>query len=219
MNLVYLKAAAIAAVGALTVTSAQISAKADVEFQERGSVGYLISHRLRPGDEEAVQEFLDRPRATPLRVVYMDSRGGQPRVGMAIGQMIRERGLDTGFHVGGGRKCVSACTAMFLGGVHRYYLGGGGVRDGVETKVGLGFHTPKHPTAEGEDTMNEYYRSMGAPGTTALRYHNYARENLDEPFEGVGPRGRRPMYFTGARTAIRAGVATSTSAPRGLRDY
>lgn len=215
----YLKAAAIAAMGVLTMPLAHTSAKADVEFRERGSVGYLISHRLRPGDEEAVQEFLDRPRATPLRVVYLDSRGGQPRVGMAIGQMIRERGLDTGFHVGGGRKCVSACTAMFLGGVHRYYLGANGVRDGVETQVGLAFHTPRHPTAEGEDTMTEYYRSMGAPGAAALRYHNYPREALDQPFEGVGPRGRRPMYFTGARTAVQSGVATSTSAPRGLRDY
>ena len=213
MKLLPLKAAAFVAVGVLTMSAA----RADVEFQERGPVAYLNSHRLQPGDEETVQEFLDSPRAQSLRIIYMNSLGGNPRVGMAIGEIIRQRGLDTGFHVGHGR-CVSACTAMFLGGVHRYYLGAEHVHDGVETHVGLAFHMPRHPTPEGEDVMNGYFRSMGAPGTTNLRYKVYPRESLDEPFEGVGPRGRRALFFAGGRTALKAGVATGTSAPPGLRD-
>ena len=209
-----MKAAFAAAVGVLAVSSA----RADVEFEQRGSVAYLHSHRIRPGDEEQVRAFLEGPQGQGVRIIYMDSRGGNPEAAMAIGQMIRERGIDTGFHPRGDNRCVSACTAMFLGGVHRYYVGGERVRDAANTRVGLGFHMPRQPTAEGEDTMNSYYRAMGAPGASALRYHIYPRESLDQPYEGVGPQNRRVMYFTGSRTAVRAGVATGTSAPRGERD-
>ena len=69
---------------------------------------------------------------------------------------------------------------------------------------------PNNPTPEGEDTMNEYYRSMGAPGATSLRYHIYPHETLDQPYEGVGPRNARVMYFTGSRTAVRAGQTDLT---------
>ena len=205
-----------AALAALVGSAAVSSAQADVQFEQRGAVAYLHSQHLRPGDEEQVREFLDS--AQGVRIVYMDSRGGNPRAAMAIGQMIRERGLDTGFNPSHGSRCASACTAMFMGGVRRYYLGGEHVRDAANSRVGLGFHMPRHPTQEGEDTMNEYYRSMGAGGATALRYHIYSRDSLDQPYQGVGPRNTRVMYFAGSRTAVRTGVATGTSAPAGERD-
>lgn len=210
MNLLSLKAAALAAIGVLAVSSA----RADVQLDERGPVGYLTSFHLRPGDEEAVQDFLDRPRAQPLRIIYLDSRGGNPQVGVAIGRMIRERGLDTGFHAGRGR-CVSACTSIFLGGVHRYYLGGEGIADGAGTRLGLGFHPPRNPQPGNEEMVNGYYQEMGVPGASGLRYRLYPRESLDEGFDGPG---KRTLFFAGSRTAVRAGVATGTSVPPGLRD-
>ena len=209
-----LRLAALAAVGVLSVSAA----KADVEFERRGQVAYLHSHRIRPGDEEQVRAFLDGPEGQGVRIIYFDSRGGNPPAAMAIGQLIRERGLDTGFHPRDGNKCASACTDMFMGGVHRYYVGGGRVRDAANTRVGLGFHMPNEPTQEGEETANAYYRAMGAPGATSLRYHIYPRETLDQPYEGVGRRNARVMYFTGSRTAVRTGVATGVSAPSGERD-
>ena len=148
----------------------------------------------------------------------MDSRGGNQRVAMAIGQAIRARGLDTGFNPRGGSRCVSACTAMFLGGVRRYYVGGEHIRDAANTRYGLGFHPSKHPTPELEDSVNNYFETMGGPRAAALRYKIYPRDQLDQPFEGVGRRGGRVMYFTGSRTAVRTGVATGTMAPRGERD-
>lgn len=210
MKLLPWKAAACLVAGVVSVSAA----KADVQFEERGSVGYLISRHLRPGDEEAFREFLDRPRAQPLRIIYLDSRGGNPQVGVEIGRMIRERGLDTGFHYGHGR-CVSACTSIFLGGVHRYYVGGERVRDGAGTRQGLGFHPPRNPRPGNEEMINGYYQEMGAPGTARLRYKIYPRESLDEGFEGPG---KRTLYFTGSHTAVRAGVATGTYAPPGERD-
>ncbi len=210
MNRSALKAAALVAFGVLAASTA----KADIQFDERGSVGYLTSFHLRPGDEEAFAEFLDRPRPQPLRIIYMNSRGGNPQVGMAIGRMIRERGLDTGFHVGRGR-CVSACTAMFLGGVHRYYLGGEHVQDAAGSRVGLGFHPPRNPQPGDEEVMNGYYREMGAPGATGLRYRLYPRDSI---YGGWDEPGKRTLFFTGSRSAVRAGVATGTSVPPGLRD-
>ena len=59
---------------------------------------------------------------------------------------------------------------------------------------------------------------MGAPGQTRLRYHLYPRDRLDEPYQGVGPRDVRVLYFTGSRTAMRAGVATGTNPPPGEHD-
>lgn len=203
-------AVALAAVGILSASAAV----ADVQLDERGPVGYLSSFHLRPGDEQAVEEFLDRPRAQPLRILYLDSRGGNPGVGVAIGRLIRERGLDTGFDVRRGR-CVSACTTMFLGGVHRYYLGGEGVRDGAGTRVGLGFHPPRNPRPGNEEMLNAFYQEMGTPGAARLRYKLYPRESLDQGFEGPG---KRTLFFAGGRTAVRSGVATSTSVPPGLRD-
>jgi hypothetical protein len=205
--------------GALAAAACVVAispASADVEFEQRGTVGYLHSQHLRPGDEEQVRAYLDG--AQGLRIIYFDSRGGNPQAAMAIGQMIRERGLDTGFDPRSGSRCVSACTAMFMGGVRRYYVGGEHIRDAANSRRGLGFHMPRHPTPEGEDAMNGYYAAMGAPGATNLRYHIYPRDSLDQPFEGVGPRGTRMMYFTGSRTAVRAGVATGTVAPPDERD-
>ncbi len=213
MNSIYVKAAASAVVGLFAIGTA----KADVEFDRHGAVAHLYSQHLRPGDEETVREYLEGPDAQGLRIIYLDSRGGNPQAAMAIGQMIRERGLDTGFDARRG-KCVSACTAMFMGGVRRYYLGGENIRDAANSRLGLGFHPPKHPSAEGEDVMNGYYAQMGARGATALRYHIYSRSSLDQPFEGTGPRGIRKMYFTGSRTAVRTGVATGTAAPAGERE-
>ena len=70
-----LQAVALVAFGSLALAN---TAKADIQFDERGSVGYLTSFHLRPGDEQSFAEFLDRPRPQPLRIIYMNSRGGNP---------------------------------------------------------------------------------------------------------------------------------------------
>lgn len=203
MRRVLIKAALVLA----TVTAAS-AAYADVEMSERGSVAYLSSERLQPGDAETFAAFLDQPRAQPVRIVYLNSRGGNTRVAVEIGRMIRERGLDTGFHVGRGR-CVSACTTIFLGGVHRYYIGSNGVADGAATRLGLGFH-PSSGGDGAEDMIGQYYQEMGVPGALSLRYRL-------TPRGGDGP---RTLFFAGGRSALQAGVATSTSEPpeSALRD-
>lgn len=199
-----------AALAALALSATASAAKADISFRVRGPVLYLSSHRLQPGDGMEFAAFLDQPRRVPIRIVYMNSNGGNTQVAIRIGQMIRERGLDTGFHVGHGR-CVSACTTMFVGGVHRYYIGGRAVADGVATRRGLGFHPSGAPQAE--ERINDYYQRMGVPGAANLRYRIYSP---DEAMGGI--EGPRRLFFAGGNSAVRSGVATSTLPPRSLRD-
>lgn len=202
----FLVKAALTGVAVVAATAAQ----ADIQIRVRGNVAYLSSHRLMRGDAMEFAAFLQQPEASRVRVVYLNSKGGNTQVAMRIGQMIRERGLDTGFDARRAR-CVSACTTMFVGGVNRYYVGGNGVRDGIGTRHGLGFH-PSNGGQMNEGRVNEYYERMGVPGASALRYRVYSRDSVER---GMGP---RRMYFAGGNSALRAGVATSTYAPRGLRD-
>lgn len=60
--------------------------------------------------------FVAALRANPdLRTVVLDSPGGHYAVGLRMGRMIRERGLDTVTT----EMCGSACTYAFIGGDHR----------------------------------------------------------------------------------------------------
>ena len=180
-------------------------ASADVQLTERGPVAHLTSHRILPGDAVALQEFLQRPRAEPLRIIYLDSRGGSTQVALRMARMIHEQGLDTAFHVGRAH-CASECTTLFAAGNHRYYIGGAHVRDGIGTRYGLGFH-PSSGGQMAEDRVNEFYEQAGIPGAAQLRYRLYPRGTVNPEM------GRREMFFASGRAAIAAGVATSLSEP------
>jgi hypothetical protein len=194
----------VAALGLLGWSAAP-AARADVQLTERGPVAYLTSHVIRPGDAMVLQEFLARPRPEPLRIIYLDSRGGRTIVALRMAKMIHDQGLDTAFHVGRAH-CASECTTLFAGGIHRYYIGGAQVRDGVNTRHGLGFH----PSSGGqglENRVNEFYEQAGVPGAAQLRYRLYARESVNPSL------GHRDMFFASGRAATEAGVATSLSEP------
>jgi len=133
---------------------------------------------------------------------------------MAIGRLIRERGLDTAYHVGHGR-CVSACTNVFLGGVHRYYIGGKNVADGIATHVGLGFH-PSHGGEAIEDRVVAYFSEMGVPRAADLRYKVYPRDFVLTDTTGTNERGdpkQYKLFFVSGERALKVGVATSLGEP------
>lgn len=212
MGFRYLAPIMLAAAGTLMTAATSF---ADVRLYEHGAVATLISERLQPGDEQVVAEFLDQPRATPIRIIYLESRGGNTQAAMAIGRLIREHNIDTAFHVGHGR-CVSACTTMFVGGVHRYYIGSQSISDGAATHLGLGFH-PSNAGDYAESQVMNYYEAMGVPGAAEFRYRLYNRASVSEPVPG---RNVHTQFFAGGRSALRAGVATSLQEPedRSLRD-
>jgi hypothetical protein len=181
------------------------AASADVQLTERGPIAFLKSQVIRPGDAITLSEFLNRPRRERLRIIYLDSRGGRTVVALRMAKMIHDQGLDTAFHVGRAH-CASECTTLFVGGIHRYYIGGARVHDGIDTRYGLGFHPSSGGPAD-EDPVNAFYEEADVPGTAQLRYHLYPRETVHQGM------GRREMFFASGRAATEAGVATSLSEP------
>lgn len=192
---------------------APTAAFAEMQVTPMGATAYLVSEHLDRGDDAAFAQFLESPAAAQVRIIYLDSIGGNTAAAIAIGRMIREHHLATAYHVGYGR-CVSACTTMFLGGVERYYIGGDGVANGVATHLGLGFH-PSNGGAANEDRIGAYYSEMGVPGAAEVRYKIYGRSVADqaETRDASGEPVRRKLFFVGGALAVKTGVATSLSEP------
>ena len=146
-----------------------------IYLSESGDKAKLVGS-IEPGDEKAFAEFLARPRASPLRVIYLDSFGGAVLSGIAIGRMIRKAGLATAVDATATR-CVSSCTLIFAGGVKRYNIHGEKIAAGYESLSGLGYHgasLKSNPinfglaSDKGNELMANFYAEMGAPGAAAL---------------------------------------------------
>jgi hypothetical protein len=206
----------VVSIGALSPTAAG----AEVQMTQRGSVAFLESSHLDRGDEETFAQFLSSPGGASVKIIYLDSRGGNTAAAIAIGRMIRKHGLDTAYHVGRGR-CVSACTTIFLGGVHRYYVGGSQVADGVATHVGMGFH-PSNGSQGNEERISSYYSEMGVPEAAKVRYKLYRRDSVggNAPLNADGEPEKYKLFFISGKLALQTGVATSVEEPAdaALRD-
>jgi hypothetical protein len=90
--------------------------------------------------------------APAVRVVRLESPGGQVLPAFQVAMIIRQRGLDT--YVG--RYCASACTVAFLGG-RRRWLG---------TDARLGFHqahAPNIPPEQANAILREAYEKLAIP--------------------------------------------------------
>lgn len=86
---------------------------------------------LEFGSTRAVREALDAN--ANVRVVRLDSRGGRVAEGLALGTLLRDRGVDT-FVTG---ECSSACVTAFAGGTRR--IVGPNPRIGLHSAGGAGF--------------------------------------------------------------------------------
>lgn len=85
---------------------------AEVAFDPRGAV-ITVTGDLEFGTARALRAALDaHPKA---RTVRLESRGGRVAEGLALGQLLRDRGADT--LVTG--ECSSACVTAFAGGARR----------------------------------------------------------------------------------------------------
>ncbi len=86
----------------------------------------LFSGGLRVGAEGDFKKALSN--APKVRAVTIHSDGGRRQVGMEIGRIIREAGLDTYVTL----RCTSAATFMFVSGKRRI----------IESGAKIGFHQP-----------------------------------------------------------------------------
>lgn len=107
-----------------------------------------VTGEIVGGDAERLQQALAQAAGKGQIAVFLDSRGGDVDVSMAMGQAIRAAGAVT-YH----GYCASACVYAFLGGVTRYRA----PDDGVAM---LNVHRPEaaeahvaHPTAFTEQML------------------------------------------------------------------
>jgi hypothetical protein len=188
----------------ITLASVAASPAVGLSFSDNGSEA-LVTGRFDLGDEIRFQEFLARPRPAPLRVVYLNSHGGNLKAGIDIGRLIRRAGLTTAVlatrHV-----CDSACTLAFAGGVRRHNVGGEAIYEGMSSMSGLGFHpahrrgnfvTPSVRTEDGTARIRAFYAEMGMPR---------AAELMDQAAINT-------LYRPSGRTTLELRIATSLSKP------
>lgn len=76
----------------------------------------LLQGAITDGDADTLAAFLDG-LAAPPDLVALNSPGGLVDEALALGRLIRERGLDTG--VLSGAVCLSSCPYVLAGGVTR----------------------------------------------------------------------------------------------------
>ena len=116
-----------------------------------------------------VKEVLDRNAA--VRTVVMGGPGGRVGPAYRIARLIRMRGLDTRVE----RRCYSACTVMFLGGVHR----------SVGPRGALGFHRLSFPgmdDAELADANRQLRDFMAFAGRVGVPF---IRKVMETPSESI----------------------------------
>ena len=100
------------------ISVAQGSATNAMEFHRNGNKIYA-SGSFGLGDDIKLQRMLDAATKAGIvidTVVFRVSPGGIAIAGKQMGNLIRERRLNTAFQGG----CFSACTASFIGGVGRH---------------------------------------------------------------------------------------------------
>jgi hypothetical protein len=191
-------------VASIALASVAASPAAALSFSDNGSEA-LVTGRFDHDDEVKFQQFLARPRPAPLRVLYLNSHGGNLKAGIDIGRLIRRAGLTTAVlatrHV-----CDSACTLAFAGGVRRHNIGGEAVYEGMSSMLGLGFHpahrrgnyvTPSMKTEDGTARIRAFYAEMGMPR---------AAELMDRAAINT-------LYRPSGRTTLDLRIATSLAAP------
>jgi hypothetical protein len=193
------------AIQAILVSTALIVVTAPahaVELSQRGNAAYLTGG-IMDGDEFKLRDFLARPEASQLKVIYLHSPGGKVNPARIMARAIRAAGLAT---VVDGSKtfCNSACTGLFTAGVTRHYLNPPAEdRDGGANR-GIGFHEGNSVGQQGKGysgnatagMINTYYE-MGVPGATKV----------------VTKAAFNKMHYISGATAMSLGIATSLQRP------
>ncbi|MET0606870.1 MAG: hypothetical protein ABWZ80_10460 [Beijerinckiaceae bacterium] len=175
-----------------------------VTLSENGAVAHLQG-TFENGDDEAFEQFLLRPRAQRLRVLYLYSYGGKIAPAARIAEMVRRAGMTTA--VDATRAvCDSACTLVFAAGVRRHYVGGDQVFEGTSSRTGLGYH----PARRQVNMVEGSHLSEG--GSNVLKAV-YARMGSHAAAEMLSRASINTVYRPSGATALKLKLATSLAAP------
>lgn len=109
--------------------------------------------------KEALESIDKNSQTIVLNAVQLNSRGGSSSAAIQIGEIIRERKLNT--YVAEDARCESACVAVLIGGVQRYAFGRVGVhRTTYDKDIDDDIRVAKD-IAYSLQTTSEYIKSMG----------------------------------------------------------
>lgn len=174
-----------------------------IEVSQRGATA-MLNGSIKQGDDLVFRDFMARPEAKQIRILYLNSSGGRVFAAAEIARMVRKAGLKTVVDAGKS-YCESACTGIFTGGVARHYINAGGVADGIGGKrVGLGFH-------EGNSAASGTRSYSG--GATAAMIDTYYEMGVPGAAKVVTNASFNKIHRVSAQTALSLGIATSLGAP------
>lgn len=163
---------------------------------------------IKPGAFVVLREFLARPEAKNLRIIYLDSGGGNLEDATQMARYIRKAGLVTAFD--GTRKCMSACTLLFAAGKQCHYFNHAKVRDELlddyKGRAGLGYHQAHNKGISGKERN---YSGRGSQLATNVYYEHGSAKAADFMTKA----GHNQMYLVSGPTALANGLATSLSPP------
>jgi hypothetical protein len=189
----------------IAVMSAFAFPASAIWLSENGATATLTGS-IETGDDAVFRAFLDRPRAQPIRVLYLSSHGGKLTPAFEMGRMIRKAGIVTAVQADSS-VCSSACTFIFAGGVRRHNVNGNSVFEGMTSLTGLGFH-PSH-----RESGNRVHSSMlSETGTERMRKF-YAEMGMPRATELMEKAAINTLYRPGGQTSLTLRIATSLSAP------
>lgn len=150
---------------------------------DAASATLRLSGDLEFGTTLAARAALDG--APQLRTVQLDSRGGRVLEGLALGRLLRDRGLDTLVTA----ECSSACVTAFAGGARR--------RIGPAARIGLHSAGGAGATAAGVARAN------------AESDEFIARQGVDwRVLERGAAVGNDDIWFPEASVLLGSGLAT-----------
>lgn len=178
-----------------------------LEFSKRGDTVF-VSGSVRGGDDGLFKEFMADPSNANIKIVRLNSTGGNVNAALYMARFIRSKNMIT-YVDGKSDNCASACTVLFAAGVKRHYANAQGIKDGVygfkENPVGLGYH-------EGNNALslsgNKY--SGQATADMIAGYYEFGVKDAKELITLAPP---NKLYRISAQTAVNHGIATSLSAP------
>jgi hypothetical protein len=98
----------------VAVTGCLIQQVHAAEFK-RNAAGIEITGEVVPGDDARFKSIISTMPAGGF--IYLESPGGSALTAIAIGRLIRARGLNTSITAG---TCASACGIIWLAGVRRH---------------------------------------------------------------------------------------------------
>lgn len=175
-----------------------------MEMAAHGSV-ISLSGPIKPQDAPNFRALFE-PIKGSVRVVDLNSTGGNIAAAVDIGRLIRANHLTT--EIDASRSiCSSACTVLFASGTDRRYVNGEHIREGIGgfKGHGLGYHEGNSKLLPGKDHF-----SGQASADMINAYYEFGVASAADLVTKSGPLS---LYFISSPTAMKLGIATSMAKP------